>query len=89
MSTRYENLEIYEKKATLNIYLFNSLHQIPYDVMHLDIEYSDGMRYFIWDKKKWPDPDHFIRNILLPKGRKLVVIVDCHVKVDPQFYVYD
>lgn len=31
-------------------------HDIPYDVIWLDIEHTDGKRYFTWDKKKFRNP---------------------------------
>lgn len=31
-------------------------HGIPYDVIWLDIEHTDGKRYFTWDKKKFQNP---------------------------------
>lgn len=54
-------------------------HHIPYDVIWLDIEYTDGKKYFTWDDNTFPAP--------LPMGeqldeteRKLVVIIDPHIK---------
>ena len=29
---------------------------LPYDVLWLDIEHTDGKRYFTWDKHAFPDP---------------------------------
>ena len=29
---------------------------IPYDVLWLDIEHTDGKRYFTWDSYKFPEP---------------------------------
>ena len=29
---------------------------LPYDVLWLDIEHTDGKRYFTWDKALFPDP---------------------------------
>lgn len=31
-------------------------HDIPYDVIWLDIEHTDGKRYFTWDKQKFQNP---------------------------------
>lgn len=31
-------------------------HDIPYDVIWLDIEHTDGKKYFTWDKKKFQNP---------------------------------
>ncbi|XP_054826887.1 neutral alpha-glucosidase C isoform X2 [Eublepharis macularius] len=60
---------------------------IPYDVIWLDIEHTDGKRYFTWDKKKFCNPDRMQKE-LMKKKRKLVVIVDPHIKADPQYAIY-
>ncbi|XP_060117238.1 neutral alpha-glucosidase C isoform X1 [Heteronotia binoei] len=62
-------------------------HSIPYDVMWLDIEHTDGKRYFTWDKKKFCNSDRMQKE-LMKKKRKLVVIVDPHIKADPQYTIY-
>ncbi|XP_004623565.1 neutral alpha-glucosidase C [Octodon degus] len=62
-------------------------HDIPYDVIWLDIEHTEGKRYFTWDKKRFPDPKR-MQELLRSKKRKLVVISDPHIKVDPDYSVY-
>ncbi|XP_015275543.1 PREDICTED: neutral alpha-glucosidase C [Gekko japonicus] len=62
-------------------------YSIPYDVIWLDIEHTDGKRYFTWDKKKFCSPVR-MQKALMKKKRKLVVIVDPHIKVDPQYAIY-
>ncbi|RVE56910.1 hypothetical protein OJAV_G00210880 [Oryzias javanicus] len=64
------------------------LHQIPYDVIWLDIEHTDGKKYFTWDPDLFPDPVGLQRH-LQTKGRKMVVISDPHIKVDPFWSLYD
>ncbi|XP_034273663.1 neutral alpha-glucosidase C isoform X3 [Pantherophis guttatus] len=61
---------------------------IPYDVIWLDIEHTDGKRYFTWDKKRFPNPEKMQKQILMKKKRKLVVIVDPHLKIDPLYTIY-
>lgn len=63
------------------------LHDIPYDVIWLDIEHTDGKRYFTWDSVLFPDPAGLQRH-LEKKKRKLVVINDPHIKVDPDWSLY-
>ncbi|KAK6766925.1 hypothetical protein RB195_026284 [Necator americanus] len=62
-------------------------HDIPLDVLWLDIEHTDGKRYFTWDKEKFPNPKEMIDD-LTSKGRKLVTIVDPHIKKDNKYSVY-
>ncbi|POI33828.1 hypothetical protein CIB84_002420 [Bambusicola thoracicus] len=62
-------------------------HDIPYDVIWLDIEHTDGKRYFTWDKKKFQNPKK-MQELLRKKKRKLVVIVDPHIKADPMYTLY-
>uniref|UniRef100_G1NTV4 Glucosidase alpha, neutral C n=1 Tax=Myotis lucifugus TaxID=59463 RepID=G1NTV4_MYOLU len=62
-------------------------HDIPYDVMWLDIEHTEGKRYFTWDEKKFPNPKR-MQELLRNKKRKLVVISDPHIKIDPDYSVY-
>uniref|UniRef100_A0A8C5MH12 Glucosidase alpha, neutral C n=1 Tax=Leptobrachium leishanense TaxID=445787 RepID=A0A8C5MH12_9ANUR len=62
-------------------------HLIPYDVIWLDIEHTDGKRYFTWDPDKFPDPVQ-MQEKLEKKKRKLVVISDPHIKIDPNYMLY-
>ncbi|RUS32487.1 glycosyl hydrolases family 31-domain-containing protein, partial [Jimgerdemannia flammicorona] len=61
-------------------------HDIPYDVIWLDIEHTDGKRYMTWDEAKFPDPMK-MQNELAAKGRKLVTIVDPHIKHDDNYHI--
>ncbi|OZJ06992.1 hypothetical protein BZG36_00191 [Bifiguratus adelaidae] len=62
-------------------------HDIPNDVIWLDIEHTDGKKYFTWDYAKFPDPEK-MQNELAAKGRKLVTIIDPHIKRDDGYYIY-
>ena len=98
-------------------------YDIPYDVIWLDIEHTDGkrydmaccflhilsewwkkvsrlsqnpilatrqllaVRYFTWDKNAFPHPKEMQAG-LAAHGRKLVTIVDPHIKKDPDYYIY-
>jgi hypothetical protein len=53
----------------------------------LDIEHTDGKRYFTWDKTKFPDPVQ-MQDALKETGRRMVTIVDPHVKRDAGYYVH-
>lgn len=56
-------------------------HEIPYDTIWLDIEYTDEKRYFTWNKELFPTPDEMMAKMDETK-RQLVVIVDPHIKDD-------
>jgi len=60
---------------------------IPYDVIWLDIEHTDSKKYFTWDKNHFKDPVS-MQNKLQDKGRKLVTIVDPHIKRDGGYPVH-
>ncbi|OQR69905.1 neutral alpha-glucosidase AB-like [Tropilaelaps mercedesae] len=62
-------------------------HDIPYDVIWLDIEHTDGKRYFTWDPVKFSKPEDMIRN-LTAKGRRMVTIIDPHIKRDANYHVH-
>jgi mannosyl-oligosaccharide alpha-1,3-glucosidase len=62
-------------------------HEIPYDVMWLDIEHTDGKRYFTWDMGKFPDPTK-LQLDLAARGRKMVTIIDPHIKRDKDYLVH-
>lgn len=44
-------------------------------------------RYFTWDKSTFADPIR-MQEGLAAHGRKLVTIVDPHIKKDPNYYIY-
>ncbi len=62
-------------------------NDIPMDVMWLDIEHTDGKKYFTWDGRKFSDSLGMIKN-LTASGRKLVTIVDPHIKKDSGYWVH-
>lgn len=53
----------------------------PYDVLWLDIEHTDGKRYFTWDYNLFPDPIA-MQDALWKDGRRMVTIVHPHLKRD-------
>lgn len=62
-------------------------YDIPYDVLWLDIEHTDGKRYFTWDRALFPNPEE-MQNKLASKGRHMVTIVDPHIKRDDSYYIH-
>lgn len=63
-------------------------HNIPYDVIWLDIEYTDDKKYFTWNKANFPDPVGMMDELDETK-RKLVAIIDPHIKVTKNYDVVD
>jgi alpha 1,3-glucosidase len=59
----------------------------PYDVLWLDIEHTDGKRYFTWDDHTFPDPVEMQKK-LAGHGRRMVTIVDPHMKRDNSYYIH-
>jgi alpha 1,3-glucosidase len=53
----------------------------------LDIEHTDGKRYYTWDKSLFPDPKA-MQLKLAKHGRKMVTIVDPHIKRDNGYYLH-
>ncbi|KAA8910207.1 hypothetical protein TRICI_004225 [Trichomonascus ciferrii] len=51
----------------------------PYDVIWLDVEYTEEKKYFTWNKALFPDPVRMM-NKLDQSKRKLVPIIDPHIK---------
>src|SRR5262245_23732716 len=54
-------------------------HDLPLDVLYLDIHYMQGYRLFTWDTSRYPNPKAFTQN-LRQQGVKVVTIVDPGVK---------
>jgi alpha 1,3-glucosidase len=59
----------------------------PMDVMWLDIDHTEGNRYFTWDKSYFQTPIDMQKN-LSNHGRKMVTIVDPHLKRDEGYYIH-
>jgi hypothetical protein len=51
-------------------------YDMPYDVIWLDIEYTDEKKYFTWDKPKFADPIK-MEEVLDSKGRKVSLAWHC------------
>jgi len=63
-------------------------HNIPYDVLWLDIEHTDGKKYFTWNSDLFPNPAE-MQDELAKRSRKMVTIVDPHIKRENGYYVHD
>ena len=62
-------------------------YDYPYDVLWLDIEHTDDKRYFTWNKDLFPNPVD-MQNHLSSQGRKMVTIVDPHIKRDNLYRIH-
>ena len=63
-------------------------YNIPYDVIWLDIEHTAGKKYFTWDQNAFGTPSDMLRK-LDHKKRKVVTIVDPHIKKEEGYYVFE
>ncbi|KAI8988495.1 glycosyl hydrolases family 31-domain-containing protein [Mycotypha africana] len=63
-------------------------NDMPYDVIWLDIEYTDDKKYFTWDLPKFPNATQ-MAEVLDNKGRNLVTIIDPHIKRVDNYYICD
>ncbi|KAF1996426.1 glycoside hydrolase family 31 protein [Amniculicola lignicola CBS 123094] len=61
---------------------------IPYDVIWLDIEYTNEKKYFTWDPLTFVNPDKMHKH-LAKRDRKLVAIIDPHIKNTDNYPVID
>ena len=59
---------------------------VPLDVLWLDIQHTDEKRYLTWNAA-YGRPEELLQK-LGASGRKLVTIVDPHIKIDPDYFVY-
>lgn len=75
------------EQETFEVSELMTKNQLPCDAIWLDIEYTDDKRYFTWDKKTFPNGKKLLDKIL-SDGRKLITIVDPHIKDDPDYFVH-
>lgn len=55
-------------------------HDIPYDFIWLDIEHTDGKRYFTWDPHKFASPKEMLQG-LMDKKRKVQIIKKIYIYI--------
>jgi len=63
-------------------------HNLPYDVIWLDIEHTDSKKYFTWHPELFPTPAKMQDKIAVRK-RKMVTIIDPHIKRESGYFVHD
>lgn len=63
-------------------------NNIPLDGLWLDIDYTDGYKYFTWNPSTYSDPKTLL-DYIDSVNKKLVTIIDPHIKVETGYGVYD
>jgi len=63
-------------------------HDIPCDVLYMDIDYMENYKVFTVDAQKFPEFEHFAAQ-LWQEGFKLVSIIDPGVKIEAGYSVYE
>jgi mannosyl-oligosaccharide alpha-1,3-glucosidase len=63
-------------------------NEIPMDTMWLDIEYTNGKRYFTWNTTAFPQPVEMMQN-LKEQGKRLTFIIDPHIAKDEGYFFYN
>ncbi|HEY7983046.1 MAG TPA: glycoside hydrolase family 31 protein [Ktedonobacterales bacterium] len=63
-------------------------HDLPGEVIYLDIDYMDGFRDFTWNRASFPQPARLISD-LRAQGFRVVPIIDPGIKDEPDNPVYD
>ncbi len=77
----------YTQEEVLEVVRGYDEYEIPLDTMWLDIDYTDGKRYFTWNYTAFPDPLEMI-STLNSTGRHLIHIIDPHIKIDNNYFYY-
>lgn len=64
--------------------------EVPLDAIWLDVEYTAARskKYFTWDQVSFPNPIQLANN-LTSKGRRLITIIDPHIKKEDGYPTYD
>ncbi|KAF0093204.1 MAG: alpha-glucosidase [Puniceicoccaceae bacterium 5H] len=63
-------------------------HEIPCDVIWMDIDYMDGFRVFTFDPEGFPEPEA-VNDYLHEHNFKAVWMIDPGIKTDPDYFVYE
>lgn len=77
-----------DKDDVLDVNANFDKYNIPYDVIWLDIEYTDEKKYFTWNEKAFKGHKQML-DVLDESKRKLVAIIDPHIKAVKGYFAYD
>ncbi|GAV54336.1 hypothetical protein ZYGR_0AL00680 [Zygosaccharomyces rouxii] len=76
----------YNESDVMNVDSNMAKGNFPYDIIWLDLDYTDDRKYFTWKPDAFPNPARLLKR-LGDLGRQLVVLIDPHLKSD--FYYSD
>jgi len=76
-----------DQEDTLKVNQGFNDYEIPCDSITLDIDHTDGCKYFTWNETLYPDVPGMLETIVNDK-RQLITIQDPHIKVDEEYHVY-
>ncbi|KAI6229837.1 Glycosyl hydrolase family 31 protein [Aphelenchoides fujianensis] len=76
-----------DEQDVANVHAKMDEFDIPFDSIWLDIEHTNGKRYFTWDQDKFPNPKAMAEK-LEAQGRHIVTIIDPHVKKEESYDLY-
>lgn len=82
--SKWEDIDT--ERMTYLLSQFNE-HELPVDVFWLDIGYTDQNKYFELEYSKFRDIKKYVKKIQ-DQDKRLTIITDPHIKVDPMFFVY-
>lgn len=63
-------------------------YDFPVESIWFDVDYQDGARSFTWNLTAFPDPVG-MQNWMASTGRRVILIIHPHFKVEPGYFVYD
>lgn len=63
-------------------------YEFAFDAIWFDVDYMDDKISFTWNYTAFPDPVG-MQNFIESTGRKVILIIDPHYKVQEGYYVYD
>jgi alpha 1,3-glucosidase len=61
--------------------------KVPHDVLWLDIDHTDGNKYFTFQPRNFRDPRKLLK-FFDDSKRKLTAIIDPHIKADSSYPIY-
>ncbi|GCF00991.1 hypothetical protein ZYGM_000515 [Zygosaccharomyces mellis] len=71
----------YNESDVMNVDSNMEKGEFPYDIIWLDLDYTDEKKFFTWKPDAFPNPARLLKR-LGDLGRGLVVLIDPHLKKD-------